>query len=78
MDHQNDDNIPTFKVLWYNRDPERPPKDDILGLVMMNQIDSPYLFSVQNGNLVECYEYTSLNKPLVDRPKDSSGDVMDA
>ena len=69
--------MPTFKLLWMNKNPSKPAKDDLLGMVMSSHIDSPYLFDISGGKLNKCMEYTSLNKPIIDRPEVDGG-PMDA
>jgi len=48
----------------------------MLVFAQMNHCDTPYMFRIADGTLDQCYEFTSLNKPLVIRPKDDSGDLM--
>lgn len=63
---QDDINIPSCR---FARLIGRDPTEKALGLAMMNHVDSPYLYGVQNKKMTEAYEILSLNKqPHVVRP----------
>ena len=41
---------------------------------MQNHLDEPYYFLLKDGDLAECYEFTSMKKPKVSRPEAKDGD----
>jgi hypothetical protein len=72
LDHQNDMIIPSIKLdhVWCD--------GEFMVTAMMNHCDTPFFFKLKDGNIFEeCYEFTSMNKPMVVRPKGPDGFAME-
>ena len=72
LDHMSDEVYPMVNVQWLAREGE------LLVIAQLNHCDNPYYARIKDDDLVECYEFTSMQKPHVLRPKNAQGEEMES